>query len=170
MRTVLLETIVLSAVITATPAAAGQKDNDIPDKWKEAFPPGSLLKAMEGLPPGNKAYRVERYGEHQGWVLRTEQVDPAVKGRNGQISLLVGLDASGKILAVHLISHREDKKWFNRIKPDFYKRLVNRNTNDNIDSVQTVTGATVSSLAMVKDVFLSAQTLLKLEPQKKTDK
>jgi len=57
---------------------------------------------------------------------------------------------------------REDERWFSRLKTAFYAQFAGKPVGRPNPKVDTVAGATVSSHAIIEDVFLSSQTIMAL--------
>lgn len=101
-------------------------------------------------------------GKIAGWLFRTDRVPPVVRGMRGEIGVLVGVGVDGRIRAVDVLSQREDHRWFIKLQGPFYKQFEKLPADGSGKPVDTVTGATVSSLAIVKDVMSACQTVLAL--------
>ena len=101
-------------------------------------------------------------GEVLGWVFSTDQLEPVVRGKRGEIGVWVALGADGRIRGVKVGAHREDKKWFDRIRDPFYKAFAGKPADGSGGTPDSVTSATVSSRAMVDDVFGACRTVLAL--------
>lgn len=104
-------------------------------------------------------YRASRSGQPVGYIFRTDQVEPIVKGKRDQIVMMVAVDNKGTILGLEVISKKEDATYFNKIKPAFYDAFVG------VDAINgplppKVTGATRSSEAIRKDISLAVQTIM----------
>lgn len=101
-------------------------------------------------------------GELLGWVFSTDQLAPVVRGKRGEIGVWVALGVDAKIRGVKVGRHREDKKWFDRIRAPFYKAFEGRPADGSGGQPDAVTSATVSSRAMIDDVFGACRTVLGL--------
>ena len=129
-------------------------------EWTKWFPSGSTLR-----PVTDAAFPLfavcSLAGQTNGWVFRTDRVPPAVRGMHGEIGVLVGVGRDALVKGVHVLETHENPPWFNRLaKAGFYDRFL-RQRADGVDAkADTVTGATVSSTAVRKDVFQSSQTVL----------
>lgn len=97
-----------------------------------------------------------------GWVFSTDQLAPVVRGKRGEIGVWVALGVDGKLRGVKVGRHREDKKWFDRIRDSFYKAFEGQPADGSGDQPDAVTTATVSSRAMIDDVFGACRTVLGL--------
>lgn len=102
----------------------------------------------------------------QGWVFRTDRMPPRLRGMRGPIGAWVGVDRNRVIQGIAVVEHREDANWFNRIGQAFYRQFVKLPASREPDSLDTVTGATVSSGTLTRDVLLSTTALLEREEVK----
>jgi len=144
----------------ATPARAEVSMAVVTAKW---FGPGTTLKPL-GTNGVEKAVKqvLGADGRVRGWVFRTDEVPPAVKGMRGEIGVLTGLGTDQRITGVEVMAHREDLKWFNMLRAPFYRQFEKLPAKGGDKPVDTVTGATVSSRAIIKDVQSACQTVLAL--------
>ncbi len=78
-----------------------------------------------------------------------------VNGYGGPLNLLIAMDRSGKILDVDLRENYETPSYIAKLH-DFFQKLKNI-LPDQVPEVETVAGATVSSEAIKKSVYLSAK-------------
>lgn len=101
-------------------------------------------------------------GEVLGWIFRTDRIEPVVRGKRGEIGVWVALGSDGRIRGVKVGPHREDKPWFDRIKDPFYKAFENRSADGSGGLPDAVTTATISSRAMIEDVFGACRVVLDL--------
>ena len=110
---------------------------------------------------GHLAYKAhDADGDHRGWVIKA-----AGQGFADKIEILIGLDESGeKVLGLYVLNQKETPALGNKIvEYDWRKKFVGRETGREIvvskasvqadkvtaNSIQAVTGATVSSNAVV---------------------
>ncbi len=152
------------AAAPAPPQAGGSNiAESLGPGWQAWFPAGAVLKAFKpGVADAEAGEITDRSGLVLGWAFRTDRMPPVVRGMRGEIGLLVGVGVDGQILGVRVLQQREDAKWFNRIQQPFYAAFSGRKADGSGGRPDTVTGATVSSGAMVRDVYDSCQTLLGL--------
>jgi Na+-translocating ferredoxin:NAD+ oxidoreductase RnfG subunit len=101
-------------------------------------------------------------GTALGWLFCTDQIAPVVRGKRGEIGVWVALGSDGKIRGVKVGRHREDKKWFDRIREPFYKAFEGQPADGSGGKPDAVTTATVSSRAMIDDVFGACRTVMEL--------
>lgn len=146
-------------------AAIIYAQDDLKDTWQSFFPSGTKLKAST---QNKRLYEAQNTRDDViGWVFRTDEIDPVVKSKRGEIGLVVAVSTNRTILGVKVIAHKEDKVYFDKIKDDFYKQFKDHSIDKNHENIDTVSGATISSKAMVDDVFESAKNAL---PAKAADK
>lgn len=149
------------AALTAAPHGTNQNSTNWP--WRKYFATGKTLAPVNGLNPGDEAFEV-RDGTKQvlGWVFRTDRVAPVVKGRNAEIGAMVALGKDGKIAGVDILDHHETPAYFRRLTPAFYHQFVGHAVSLPPEGVDAVTGATLSSRAVIEDVFSAAAEVLKV--------
>ena len=171
MRTVLglLAASVLFVAAAAAGAAATNAPLDLAAEkqalgleWAKWFSAGSVLKPVSGAPCPVFAV-CSLAGQTNGWVFRTDRVPPAVRGMHGEIGVLVGVGRDSLVKGVHVLETHETPPWFSRLgKAGFFERFLRQRADGTDAKVDTVTGATVSSSAVRKDVFESSKTVLAL--------
>ena len=135
--------------------------NGLSTEWHKWFGAGHSVQRLEKAPFPVFAVTATN-GQVSGWVFRADQVPPVVKGMHGPIGLMVGMGKDGLIKGVHMVENHEDLAYFGRIKPAFYTQFNGKPASRQGVKVDTVTGSTVSSRAIVEDVFLSSQTVMAL--------
>lgn len=152
---------VLAMQAHAVTNAPAQAAADLGSEWGKWFAPDTTLVRLEGAPYPVFAV-VASGGKTTGWVFRTDRVPPVVRGKRGEIGVLVGLGTDGLIKGIKVVQQQEDPAWFNRLKAGFYAQFTGRPANGSGPKVDTVATATVSSKAIVDDVFKSSSTVLAL--------
>ncbi len=131
--------------------------------WKKYFATGQTLAPVTGLKQGDEAFEVRDSAKHVlGWVFRTDRVSPVVKGRNAEIGVMVALGKDGEIAGVEVIENHETPAYFRRLTGAFYHQFVGHAVSAPSSDIDAVTGATISSRAVIEDVFQSAAELLKV--------
>lgn len=94
-------------------------------------------------------------GEEVGYVFTSQ-----AKGYGGTIAIMVGLDMTGTVTGVEILSHSETPGLgANAVKPDFKARFVgktgaltvDKNSNEG-QNVQAITAATITSKAVTSAV------------------
>ncbi|MBC7321449.1 FMN-binding protein [bacterium] len=75
-----------------------------------------------------------------------------VRGYGGNIDLVVGMDINKRITGVRVLSHSETPGLGEKaVKNDYLEQYINK-SNDNINTVKFITGATISSKAIREGV------------------
>ncbi len=139
-------------------------------KWeaRDKFKADGTKTERWGTDEGHLAYKAfDAKGTHRGWVIKASGAGYADK-----IEVLIGLDAAGeRILGLYVLDQKETPALGNRIKePDWRKKFIGLETTRLIvvskasekaavianNSVQGLTGATVSSKAVAKIVYDAA--------------
>jgi len=100
-------------------------------------------------------------GHTAGWVFRTDQVPPVCKGKRGEIAVLVALGTDGRIKGLRVLSHKEDPKYFGRLKAGFFQQFLNQRPDSDV-KIDAVTQATYSSKAIISDVMDGAKLVIAL--------
>jgi len=131
--------------------------------WKKYFATGKALAPVTGLKPGDEAFEVRDSAKRVlGWVFRTDHVSPVIRGRNAEIGVMVALGKDGKIVGVEVIENHETPAYFHRLTSAFYHQFVGHAVSAPATDIDAVTGATISSDAVIRDVFESSAELLKV--------
>lgn len=126
------------------------------------FPGAVRFVPVDGLEDDEQAFEARGVdGALLGWLFCTDRMPPVHKGKRGEIGVLVGIKPDAALRGVWVIRSRETRKYFARIKADFYRQFPGRAVRASYRDVDTVTRATKSSRAMVRDVFESARQLLR---------
>jgi len=96
-------------------------------------------------------------GTEVGIVVLTDEVPPAVRGYTGQISMALGLTMEGIIERVLLVRHNETAYYMDMvIGSGLIDDLAGIDLSQPFPSVDSISGATVSSEAVIRDVETSA--------------
>ena len=89
--------------------------------------------------------------------VSTTQVGPVFKGYVDEINTLVVLDEKGIIRGVKIIAHKETPEYMRRVIDDgFIERMVGKDIQKGLHDVDTVTGASITALAIRNDVVSAA--------------
>lgn len=85
-----------------------------------------------------------------GWWMQTSPLADSVTGYRGPSNLQIGLSPSGRIVGVRLVKSEDTPEHVAAIRraPRFFDQFVGRTADDIADSVDVVSGATLTSLAM----------------------
>jgi len=135
-----------------------QAINEERDSLAEVFPGATNFK--DAVLDSNSYYIAEKDNKEIGYVIRVQ-----TKGYGGLINMLVGFDINGEIKGVKILSHSETPglgakinevragekvPWFlKQFEGKFAKNLELKDTSEGI---QAITGATISSNAVVSGI------------------
>lgn len=75
----------------------------------------------------------------------------SVNGYNGEIRVLCGIDADGKIISAKTLSHSETKGFGDFLDQDWYTGQFD-GKDSRLEGISTVTGATISSTAFMNAI------------------
>lgn len=99
-------------------------------------------------------------GDMIGTAFITSNIAPVVSGYGGEIDALVGIDTEGKIASVKIISHKESPQFIKKIiDSGFLSRFIGRKTSEDFSNIEAVSGATISSQAIIDDVKTAATSV-----------
>lgn len=144
----------------AAPDSGGKAEASLP--WKKYFPLGQSIVPVGGLKGGDKAYEVRDSSQSLlGWVFRTDQVAPFVKGYITQVGMLVAVSTDEKIIGVQVVDHRETPKYMALLTGMYYRQFNGHAVAKPATDIDAVTSATITCVAITKDIFLGARTVLK---------
>jgi hypothetical protein len=141
---------------------AAKEQASLGNEWAKWFAADMRLHAVDGAPfPVFSVCTLA--GKTNGWVFRTDRVPPVVIGKRGEIGVLTAIGTDGLIKGVHVLESHENPHWFDRLDAAFYQKFTGKTAGTNsMDKIDTVTGATLSSKAVIGDVFQSSQSVLEL--------
>ena len=133
-------------------ARAFMRENGNENQWGNTHPPRSLI---ESDIENKLGYVVEENGEIIGHVV----VNTA-KGYGGDISVMTGVDADGKVTGVNILSHAETAGLGAKAaEQSFRDRFVGLVSGITVskdkageNSIDAITGATITSRAMTEAV------------------
>ncbi len=92
-----------------------------------------------------------------GIAFLTSAVPPPVRGYRDELDILTGMDTSGTITGVTILSHQEDPEYIGKLTAaGFLKKFVGRSVDRGFDDIEAVTGATISSNTIKKDIQTAA--------------
>ncbi len=141
--------------------SSGRAAADLGNEWTKWFAPNMVAKPLSEAPFPVCAV-VTASGQVNGWIFRTDRIPPVVRGKRGEIGVLVGVGTDGRIKGISVIQQQEDAAWFNRLKAGFYAQFNGHPADSREPRVDTVATATISSKAIVDDVFKSCAAVLAL--------
>jgi len=149
--------------------AAGAETNEVTaEQWQGFFPFGKSLQAVQGMKPQERAYSiVDADGKVMGWVFRTDQVDPQVRGQMAQVPVLVGLSTEGRVMGIQVLPNKETPAYFQKLGESFTKQFENHAADNTLSKLDAVTGATRSSSAIIKDVAAAVKAVMQLQSVQK---
>jgi len=137
----------------------------------------------------NSVLAAEKYEKYQNGMVYYEAFDKddvmlgwclplTAKGYGGDIRLLVGLDVDGKITGVKVLEHSEtpglgsqiNEVGYKETEPAFLIQFKNKQAIDLVlikgktqDNIQAITGATISSRAVMDAVKEGIEKFLKMK-------
>ena len=128
-------------------------------KLQESFP-----EASQYFPDEDRTYTAisgDADSQQLGVVLFSDREDPLVLGYGGELSLLVGLRHDGRIAGVTTLKHKESPAYFRALVEDgYFSRFIDQNVHDDLTTIQAVSGATITSDAIKKDVLFAAREVM----------
>ena len=93
--------------------------------------------------------------------MLTAELPPRVKGFTDEINILFAIDEDGNILGLTVISHRETPYYFRLVRSSgFFDKIKDRNFTQ-LSDIKAVTGASVSSKAVLQDMQSAANLAMK---------
>jgi NosR/NirI family nitrous oxide reductase transcriptional regulator len=96
-------------------------------------------------------------GTTVGVAVLTDEIPPAVTGYTGQISTVIGLTLEGRIQRALILRHNETAYYMRMVKnSDLFIDLAGIDLSEPFPQVDSVSGATVSSEAIIRDVETAA--------------
>lgn len=124
---------------------------------KEIFPQAARFEAIkkQGQLSYYKAYNAD--GSLAGVVFKAEQ-----KGYSSQIQTLAGMNADGVISAIKVISQNETPGLGAQVSTDSFQAQFKSKNIADLDQVQAISGATISSRAVIESVKKKAQEIKEL--------
>ncbi len=159
-----IASLVLAFVYQLTqPVIAAQRSSEELALLKEVLPGADRFKDItkEGETYFEGTYR----NNIAGYVIRVNS-----KGYSGDIKMLVGIDRDGKIKGVSVLEHTETPGLGARIievksgekKPWFLEQFREKKIEEmEFKNIQAITGATISSKAVLEGVKKKAEEFLK---------
>jgi len=111
---------------------------------------GKLAEKSTGI------YEVVGQAGKVGVALDSGKIAPDVKGYNAPIRMLGYLNYSGKIERVEVFSHKETPYYFRVVAESGLTKDMEGKTPEEIYDLDAISGATVSSKAMIKEIALDA--------------
>jgi len=135
-------------------AAAVPKSADL-----KSVVPGSA-KFERRLKPLDYYEMQDAKGRSVGLAFVTSSIPPEVGGYRGELDVLVGMDWEGRISGVKIIGHSDTPEHVEMIiKSGLLGKFTGRIAGDSFAGVEAVTGATISSQAIIDDVRTAAKAV-----------
>ncbi len=121
---------------------------------KRIFPQATDISKGAGELPIFEVYDKDKV---IGLGFFSSDVVPEEGGYGGSMNIMVGLDKSGKIVGIEILDHNETRLFMNIIKKSgFLKRFAGRDPTE----IDTITGATITSDAIIRIVKKASQKVL----------
>lgn len=123
--------------------------------------------ALNEVMPGARSFKFKSTSEEKGYYLAYDENNKLVgfvikgdrKGYSSDIEVMLGLDLNLKISGIKILSQNETPGLGSRIsEKDFLDQFKDRSSLS-LGGVQTITGATISSGAVIKSVEDKASEL-----------
>ena len=138
------------AMAETPPAVAAPGTGSVTRRSEEKFQPVHHLVITEA-------------GRNVGIAAFTQDLAPEVEGYDGHVPLRVVLDMEGCIQDVELLENNETLDFFQKVREsNLLKQLIGKTPADAIEvgkDIDAVTGATITSIAVVDGVRLTARRL-----------
>jgi NosR/NirI family transcriptional regulator, nitrous oxide reductase regulator len=136
------------------------------DELHDAFPGADRVGPVEGHPPAAPVYRGDQLA---GYVFYTDATVPTAGYSGRPINIIVGLDLGGTITGAHLLEHNEPILNIG-IEEERLQSFIDEHQGLRIDdpevaaaamrggaTVDTISGATISSLVMNDNIIMAAR-------------
>jgi Na+-translocating ferredoxin:NAD+ oxidoreductase RnfG subunit/NAD-dependent dihydropyrimidine dehydrogenase PreA subunit len=160
-------TIGMTLISCLAPASADAQSQEITeDLLRRVFPDAARFSEREGEPPVYRAFATDSVTgaeSHVGFVFLTSDIPPETTGYTAPIRVLVGMDLTGMLTGVRVISYRESLRsnrgdFLNRagIQGQFRGKSILDDFRVRRD-VETVTGATITVIAMATGIRNAAR-------------
>ena len=154
--------LVISAALALTneltaPVIAAAEKAAADEARKEVLPAADSFTAVvaENLPP--EVTEVYRADNGAGYVIQM-----SAGGYGGAIKMICGIDASGNIAGIEVLSHSETKGIGDRIEREDFKEQFLLGGSD-LSGVQAISGATISSSAYIAAVRSAVEAYKMIE-------
>lgn len=143
-------------------------------------PPSDLLAAAESMAGKNASgklirRRIEVNGEDSvvymemdgAFIIPTKPFVGEIEGFNGPIHMALYLDADGVLLDMRVLEHKETKRYFRRVTQWLPKLNGHNLSREKLKSIDAVTGATYSSVAVIQTAQCAIRGFLEAVNKKK---
>ena len=142
----------IAAHLPEIPGAPAQPPSAEIQHAKSFFPGARKVVPVTTPPPHLEVYG--REGTPAGYAFHTAALAPDVQGYAGPIDLLIGIDLTGTIVGIQVVSHRETSAYVRDLN-GFLKQFLNRGPADPLVLGETIDGisqATITSSAVTRAV------------------
>ena len=142
-----LASAVLSAVNAVTaPKIQMQQEKEEQDALKSLIPNASEFR------PYTKADKLEYYAAYENGRLCGFVIKGKARGYSSDIEALAALDLKLEITDVRILSANETPGLGSRVKDNSFLGQFKNKSLQSLDKIQAITGATISSRAVIKAV------------------
>lgn len=128
--------------------------------FQQVFPTAARYETDPGEPSVTKLY--DRDDLPLGWTLRTSPQADDVVGYQGPTDVLVGFDASGRACGLLILSSFDNEPYVGYVRDDrafrgdFLGRTFEELSRQDLDGVEGVSGATMTSRAIAAAIMQAA--------------
>lgn len=167
LKNIILPTVILT-VICAILGLGLSYTNEI---TKDVIAQQNAQKQQEAMKSALPAYSYEKIATADGCdIYAAEQgeivgyvVSSSANGYGGKIEVMVGIDLGGKIYGIEIVSCDDETAGIGqKVAEDSFKSGFAKITAEDIEDVDTITGATISSSA-VKEAVKTAYEVFESE-------
>ena len=149
---ILLAGIIISATPNITAQAQAQDSS-----FKEVMPEAENFQAVASGARIVYYRALDKKGKLIGVVFKTSS-----KGYSSIIETLVGMTKDGKITAIKVISQKETRGVGSRVAKENFTEQFKGKDGPTLSGVEAVTGATISSSAVINSVKIKAREIQEL--------
>jgi len=143
------------------PRIIAQANQEQEDSLKEVVP---SAESFEAIKSGQEIIYYKVYDKNKnliGIAFKT-----SAKGYSSIVETLVGMKKDGEISAIKILNQNETPGLGSRVtEPSFTSRFTNKNVSD-LDKVDAITGATISSKAVIESIKTKAEEMKGLISEK----
>ena len=154
-----LLTLIAGALVTA------RQPVDMEAHFKRVFPAATAFSSKFETPPHFEAYVTEpRTGRRvlTGVVFWTTDIEPLERGYGGPIRILVGMDTSGVLTGIEVVSHREPYGPTSIDLPGYAAQFSGKDIRDPFrlgEDIAAVSRASITTSSATRAVRNSARRL-----------
>lgn len=134
-----------------------QSQTEEESSLKEVFPPAANFEAVKS---GNEVIYYKAFDKDGKFIGAAFKASG--KGYSGTIETMAGLTQEGRITAIKVVNQNETPGLGSQVaEPAFSNRFSNKDLQ-NLNQVQAITGATISSRAVIDSVKKKAEEIREL--------